>query len=403
MKILLLTFYYPPDLSAGSFRSAALIKALQALRPQGLEVEVLTTMPNRYHSMARAAAEVERSDGVTIKRFSLPPHRSGMYDQAHAFGAYARSVYREARRGDWDAVVATSSRLMTAALGAFVARTKGVPLYLDIRDLFTDTMRDVLAGRTLRFGLPLFRLLETWTLNAASAVNVVSEGFFPHVKAVAPQHRYRSFTNGIDGEFLLGNFAPKPSAFDRPPLIVYAGNMGDGQGLHHIIPQAAKRLGHAARFRLIGDGGQKRKLEVALKEAGVKNVELLTPVPREDLYAHYRDADCLFLHLNDHAAFRKVLPSKIFEYGATDKPILAGVAGYAADFIKSQLPGSAVFPPCDEEGFVDAWSKIEGQRAGGFNRDAFKEKFSRTKIMADMARDVINMAEEAREERGRQR
>ena len=45
----------------------------------------------------------------------------------------------------------------------------------------------------------------------------------------------------------------------------------------------------------------------------------------------------LFIHLNAYPAFEKVLPSKIFEYAATGKPILAGVSGYSADFIRNNL------------------------------------------------------------------
>ena len=53
----------------------------------------------------------------------------------------------------YDLIFATSSRLMTAALAAWVSRRSGAPLYLDIRDLFVDTMNDVLSSRVA----PLFR------------------------------------------------------------------------------------------------------------------------------------------------------------------------------------------------------------------------------------------------------
>ena len=37
----------------------------------------------------------------------------------------------------------------------------------------------------------------------------------------------------------------------------------------------------------------------------------------------------LFLQLNNIKAFENVLPSKIFDYGSYNKPILAGVSGIA--------------------------------------------------------------------------
>ena len=57
----------------------------------------------------------------------------------------------------------------------------------------------------------------------------------------------------------------------------------------------------------------------------------------------YQKANILFLHLNDLNSFHKVLPSKIFEYAATGKPILAGVKGYAAKFLREQVKGVEIF------------------------------------------------------------
>ena len=232
MRILLLTFYFPPDLSAGSFRAAALVEALREQGSADLHIDVLTTQPNRYHSMDWGAEALEEREGVTLRRFELPSHRSGMKDQARAFLSYARQVSESTRHGRYDAVVATSSRLMTAALGARVARRVAAPLYLDIRDLFTDTMADVLAGSPLKALLPGFRWVERSTFRAADRLKVVSAGFLPHIRRVAGEGDYRTFTNGIDPEFLEQDFGRGSSAAEAEPLILYAGNIGEGQGLH---------------------------------------------------------------------------------------------------------------------------------------------------------------------------
>lgn len=389
MRLLLLSFYYPPDLAAGSFRAAALVDALRAL--PDVEIDVLTTMPNRYHSFDKAAEARDEAPGLTVRRIPLPPHRSGLADQARAFAQYARGVRRIAASERWDGVVATSSRLMTAALGAHVAHKLRIPLYLDIRDLFADTMADVFRGRAAAAALPLIRRIERRTLRRAARVNVVSAGFLPTVRRIAPEHAYRVFTNGVDDDF-VGGIEGADSGPRTRPLIVYAGNIGEGQGLHRIIPEAAALLADRADFRIIGDGGRHAELASAIKEAGVTNVELLPPVPRAELRRHYAEADVLFLHLNDHAAFRKVLPSKVFEYAATGKPVVAGVAGYAAEFLAAEVPGAAVFAPCDAGGLARALDRVAGQRT--IDRSAFVAKYGRRRIMADMARDIVAMVED---------
>ena len=91
------------------------------------------------------------------------------------------------------------------------------------------------------------------------------------------------------------------------------------------MPGLARALRGRARFVVIGDGGRRAALEQALQAAGTDNVELRAPVARDRLIEEYRRADVLFLHLGAHAAFEKVLPSKLFEYAAlgTDARLLA--------------------------------------------------------------------------------
>lgn len=97
MKVLLLSFYFKPDLSAGSFRNTALVESLLRVLPDGSEVHVVTTLPNRYSGFSAEALEEEVSPNLTIKRVRLPAHESGMADQSRAFLAYAKQVKRFVR------------------------------------------------------------------------------------------------------------------------------------------------------------------------------------------------------------------------------------------------------------------------------------------------------------------
>ncbi len=389
MKLLVLSNYFTPDLSAGSFRMQALVDAFEPWRKKGLEVDLITTRPNRYASLKAEAPELEDHGWLRIHRLEIPAHKSGMSDQARAYTGYARGVRRIARQQSWDAVFATSSRLMTAGLGAHIAKWLDVPLYLDIRDIFTDNMDELLAGSPLKSLMPAIRLIERRAFCSASKISVVSEGFVSHMKAIAPKVPVEVFTNGIDAVFSETTFDKTGEDRDLP-LIVYAGNMGEGQGLHRIVPQVAKRLSGKARFRLIGDGGRRAALEEALARTSALNVEILPPVPREELLLHYEQADILFLHLNDLEAFQKVLPSKMFEYGATGKPILAGVAGYPAQFVAENLPDAAVFAPLDEQAMSDAVNRTINNPARS-ERTEFRKEFDRSRIMKHLAADIVDV------------
>ncbi len=393
VKILILSFYFRPDLSAGSFRTTALVDSLCKLVPAGSQIEVITTLPNRYHSFTAEAPQREQQGGLSISRIALPKHQSGMLDQSKAFFTFSRGAIRQVAKRDYDIVFATSSRLMTAVLGAWIARQRNARLYLDIRDIFVDTIKDVLPRKVSWVIKPAFSVLEKWAINQADKVNLVSSGFSEYFSSRYPQQRFSYFTNGIDDEFLAAapkqTFASTKVAEDRPLTVLYAGNLGEGQGLHAIIPALAKRMGSRVHFKIIGDGGRKHALEVALVDIGVTSVELLPPVKRVELLEAYRAADVLFLHLNDYDAFKKVLPSKLFEYAALGKPVWAGVSGYAAEFVRSEINNAAVFHPCDVEGAVQAFDELTLQDAP---RTAFVTKYARPNISQKMAEDVLAVA-----------
>jgi glycosyltransferase involved in cell wall biosynthesis len=385
--LLVLSFYYPPDLSAGSFRTGALIQALIENLATGGRVEVMTTLPNRYSTFSSDAPPLETHPGVEIRRIELPGHRSGMLDQSRAFLRYAREVRRHVGSRRYDVVYATSSRLMTAVLGSWIARRQKARLYLDIRDIFVENFTGVLPVWLALPVRPVLALLERWTFRRADRINLVSRGFKPYFDARYPGVPSSFHSNGVDPEFMEAGARVRSGRPARTPLrVLYAGNMGEGQGLHVIIPDLARRLRGRAVFRLIGDGGRKGALQAALRQAGVDNVQMELPMKRDALIRAYQDADILFLHLNDYRAFENVLPSKLFEYAAMGKPIWAGVSGYAAEFIRSEISNAAVFPPCDAVGAERVLATLALADAP---RTDFMEKFSRRKLMRAVAEDVL--------------
>ena len=155
--------------------------------------------------------------------------------------------------------------------------------------------------------MPLFYKLEKWTFRSADKLNIVSAGFLSYIKKIVPNLSLSTYTNGVDEMFLNHNFLTKQS--NPKPIILYTGNIGDGQGLHKIIPYAANDLKNM-QFRLIGDGSAIGLLTDNYLFKCQNNVKIIKPVLRTKLINEYQKADILFLHLNDYEAFQKVLPSK---------------------------------------------------------------------------------------------
>ncbi len=389
MRVLVLSYYYPPDLSAGSFRTGALTTELSK-RSSVSKIDVLTTEPSRYDEARFLASKHETDDKVEIIRLKTFSHGGSMMLQLISFFKYAWNTFRVVKKNKYDLVFATSSRLGTAVLGAIIARQVNAKLYLDIRDIFSDTLLDVLPKYTKAAILPMINFFERYAILSARHINFVSAGFEKYFSTKYQLLNCSYFTNGIDSEFIntqnTKNLLTSDCQNSEPKKILYAGNIGEGQGLHKILPSLATRLGSKYTIDIIGSGGLLRNLIKAT--VNCKNIKIFPPCQRDLLIEKYKEADILLLHLNEHSAFEKVLPSKIFEYAATGKPILAGVSGYSKLFIEHEVENAKVFNPCNADQAMIALSELRFQTV---ERKNFIQKYSRTTIMRQMVDQIIEV------------
>ena len=390
MKILVLSFYYKPDLCAGSFRCTALIKELMNQRDSSIQVDLMTTMPNRYSSFNAEAESFESEGNLNVFRIPIPKHNSGMKDQIKSFIAYYKGVQKliKSNNTEYDIVVATSSRLFTAFLGARVSRKIGSQLYLDIRDIFIETIREVLPKKVSFFALPILKRIELWTFNSAVRINFISQSFENYARQFKKPEQFDYFTNGIDDEFI--DISPDEYSVESPISIVYAGNIGEGQGLNKIVPQLANKLGPKYEIHIYGDGGRKSQLISSTTELKASNVVLHKPVSRLELLDIYKKADILFLHLNDYEINLSARPSKIFEYAAIGKPILAGVAGDPKNFMNQNVENSETFDPCQADQAYQAVQKLKLEHT---DRYEFIKQYSRSSIMKLMTKSILELGD----------
>ena len=113
MRVVFFSFYYPPDLCAGSFRAVALVRALKQRLAERDELHVITTHPNRYSEYRVGAKDIELDGKVTIHRITVPTHQSGMLGQSRSFMVYARAALWQCRKLRPDYILGSTSRLMT--------------------------------------------------------------------------------------------------------------------------------------------------------------------------------------------------------------------------------------------------------------------------------------------------
>jgi len=395
-RILFLSFYFRPDLCAGSFRNSPLLDELsKQTKNDNIYIEVYTTVPNRYSSFKQDYKRVEEFDNVRIERIEIPPHQSGMMDQALSFKSYFFETLKKTKNKKYNLVYGSSSRFFTSYLAYRIAKRNNCPLYVDVRDIFSETIGDVVQNPLMNNTLiPLITSLENKVYSYATHINLISEGFKDSFQKFT-NTSFSYFTHGVDPIFTKDITQITPSDTFKKDTILYAGNVGKGQGLHNIVPDAAKELEGSHNFEIIGDGGAMDSLRNALIKRNIKNVLIKAPLKRTNLIEEYRKADILFIHINNFEIFKKVLPSKIFELAVIGKPILAGVDGYAKTFLRKHVPHAFLFKPGDVSGLIEQIRNIDNSNTTEMDKNIsnFLEKYNRRKIDTEIAESIIKILE----------
>ena len=391
----MLSYYFPPDIGPGPTRAQDFVRQLESVMDCQSSIHVYTTFPNRYKKFDPASDEgfddSLGQDRVELNRIRVRRFGNGILSEIILFLQFISVVLITVRKNRYDAVFATSSRLATALVGVCVGKQQAIPVYLDMRDLFLDTAHSILSPKIIfrKQLLKLIGILEAWTFRCAKRINVVTPAFIDYVRARAPHCEISSIMNGIDEAFLNHKFNNHLSQSRRPITMLYAGNVGHGQMLDKTLPILAECFGSNLRIDVVGSGNRRDVLEEKIIKKKLTNLVLHDPVPQVELFYWLEKADILFLQLDDKPAFEKVLPSKIFEYAATGKPILAVVKGFAASFC-SNIDGVFI---ANIEDIQDISAKLLDIGEGQFRyeRTEFCQKYSRKEASNRLVSTFLSM------------
>jgi hypothetical protein len=337
----------------------------------------------------------QQSGNKIIYRIEVPQHGNNFIKQIFSFYHFQKEAAKLIAEINPQFIVVSTSKLFTAYFAKRIAEKHKIQYYLDLRDLFAENLSELIK-------IPVLNTFVSWWVKTfiekpvllnARHINVNSKAFIQSI----PEKFKGSvsfYPNGIDDEF--SSWKQEENLSNEIKTVCYAGNIGIGQGLEKIIPIVAKSLDSTHHFKIIGEGSSRTVLQKMINSGKIKNVTLIPPMPRRLLLEHYKKAHYLFLHLNNFKSFEKVLPSKIFEYGSGNIPVLAGVKGYAREFINNELKENVfVFDPCDSKSLVD-FLKSDNYHLSV--RTEFVHKYNRKKItdqMSDSILSIIHACEES--------
>ena len=365
--------------------------AQQLANHKNVQFDLVTNEPNRYQTQdSNGVYQVKHYPNIQIHRTPQKSHSGGMLSQTLLFCRFALFtslfLWRNRQRR-YNLVYATSSRLFTALLGSICAFFMRVPLYLDIRDLFVDTISEVVGGVKGKLLFWVFKPLQWFAFSRAQHINIVSQGFEQYVRQRYKKAQISCFTNGIDPIFYDQQW-PRTATSNQRLRIYYAGNVGAGQGLEKVIPPLARTFSKKIEFVVIGSGSTLPHLQKEI--LNLDNVRIVKPMPRKAMLKELQNADALFLSLNNYPSLDKVLPSKLFEYAAINKPILAGLVGYAKQFAVEHIENCYVFDFAKiQQGEKQLAKLLDKRQKAVPQRKKFMQQFNRSAIMEQMAKSIV--------------
>ena len=93
----------------------------------------------------------------------------------------------------------------------------------------------------------------------------------------------------------------------------------------------------------------------------IKNITFLDPVPKEEVPRYLSVCVVSLAPLKNSDTFKSVIPSKIFEASAMEKPTLLGVEGQAQEIIERYNAGLC-FEPENEVDFIEKATRMKNDR-----------------------------------------
>jgi glycosyltransferase involved in cell wall biosynthesis len=390
-KVLLLSQFSPPETGSAANRVAVMAGKLT----EHYRVCLVTLKPSYPSTSRYKGLQLERHDRAlpyeTKRAFSFHPHKGGLLVRAVREHAMAIRLMVRAALTPADIVLTSSPSMFLGPAALVLAKAKRAKFVWDIRDVtwryakeFADSSGKVAPGLRALEKYMMFVLRRADLIVGATSgiTGVLIEGGLAPEKAI-------TVPNGVSEEVLeVAHAATDHGSRPARPKVVYAGLIGYNQGLE-VLLDVADILPNVD-FILAGDGPALPLLKERASQLKTANVSFRGYLSRGDLLKVYAEGDVLFAKVRSTPTLDATsVPSKLFEYMATGRPLVYAGRGLAVEFL-SKIGCALTIPPEDPRAISTAISALlqdpERMRALGLKGRAFVEQnFRRDRLMEELA------------------
>ena len=368
MKILFITDNFPPEVNAPATRTYEHTKEWVK---RGYEVTIITCAPNFPHGKVYKGYKnrlysKESIDGIEVIRvWSYISANKGFVKRildyvSFAFMAFVVGLFQKS-----DIIIATSPQFFTTWSAWGLSKIKRKPWVFELRDLWPESIKTVGAMKQGRV-IDTLEKIELALYKSANRVVAVTDAFKENlISRGIDESKIDVVTNGSNVELFYPR-AKDAELLDELNLkdkfiIGYIGTHGMAHSLDFIVKSISKIKDKNIHFLFVGDGAKKAKVVQLAKELNLKNVTFLEPISKDEVPRYLSICDISLAPLKRSDTFKTVIPSKIFEASAMQKPTLLGVEGQAQKIIEKYNAG-VCFKPEDEDDFLEKLEQIRDEK-----------------------------------------
>ena len=359
MKLLILTQYYPPEIGAPQNRLHELAIRLKAT---GMEVEVLTALPNYpgreiLPSYKNGRNREEVIDGISVHRSGIYVSRSnGIVKRLLNYFSFVWTSYHRGKKlGKFDFLMVESPPLFLGYSAIRLSKKLKARLIFNVSDLWPESA-EKLGIVTNKYLLKLAYQLEAKCYKEAYLVTGQTQGIVDDIASRFPSKRIYYLPNGVDTSFydpqkvITGDFRERNGFQVTDFLIFYGGILGHAQGLEVVLNAAnlLKDQRHV-HFILQGTGPEQEHLLQLKANLDLKQVHFFEPVQKQEMPSIIKSIDVAIIPLKKLLLFEGAIPSKVYEALAMKKPLLLGVSGEAKRHFIDKAKAGLYFEPENHE------------------------------------------------------
>ena len=204
MRLLILTQYYPPEIGAPQNRLHELAIRLQK---SGIEVEVLTAMPNypkmEIHSAYRKGKiKQEQIDGIKVhrSRIFVSTKKAILFRLLNYFSFVFTSIFSGRKLENFDYLMVESPPLFLGYSALYLSKKLKAKLIFNVSDLWPESA-EKLGLVTNKSFLKLAYNLESRCYNSAHLITGQTEGIVKDITRRFPHKKVIWLPNGVDLEY----------------------------------------------------------------------------------------------------------------------------------------------------------------------------------------------------------